>query len=335
MEKLYLIIFAVVFFAMISIPIISIDSDVKTIDQTEKITTKPSDSIKKTDDKKTEEKVNVFMSKDKKVSTVDLSEYLLGVCLTEMDESYPDEAIKAQAVAAHTLYLYRKAENVKKDYDITDNYAVDQGYLDESGRKEKYKDKQAEIETRVKKLVNEVKNKVIYYKDKPILAVYHDTSGGKTENAKDIWGGDYPYLQSVESVSDLLNPSYSSVVTYTKAEFLSRLKSLGGSLPKKSADFIGKSTTTGSGTVKSIIIGKKSFSGDKIRAAFGLRSANFDLKYENKKFVFTVRGFGHGVGMSQYGAKYMAEKGSGYTEILNWYYKNCEIKGWYFNFDKV
>ena len=98
---------------MISIPIISIDSDVKTIDQTEKITTKPSDSIKKTDDKKTEEKVNVFMSKDKKVSTVDLSEYLLGVCLTEMDESYPDEAIKAQAVAAHTLYLYRKAENLK------------------------------------------------------------------------------------------------------------------------------------------------------------------------------------------------------------------------------
>lgn len=322
MEKLYLCIFAIIFFAMIAIPLIAIETDVKSV--TDKKETSNSNITVSED---TTEKIKVYMTNEKKTKSVSLSEYLLGVCLTEMDESYPDEAIKAQAVAAHTLLLYRANENSDKEYDITDDYSVDQGYLDKNGRKKKYGDELKPLENRVKKLVDCVKNKVIYYDEKPILAVYHDTSGGKTENAKDIWGEDYPYLVSVESISDLLNPSYMSTVTYTKQEFSSRLKTLGASLPKSEKNYIGESKTTDSGTVKTIKIGGKSFSGQKIREVFSLRSANFDLAYADKKFTFTVRGFGHGVGMSQYGASFMANEGSTYEDILKWYYKGCEIKG--------
>lgn len=324
MEKLYILIFSVIFLAMLTIPLISVQNNDKTCIKTEKTEVKTTSNI--TLKKSEEEKVKIYLSDKKQVSEITLSEYLVGVVMTEMDESYPDEALKAQAVAAHTLLLYRQKENKNKDYDITDDYSLDQGYLNEENRQKKYGDIYETTEKRVKKLVNSVKNKVIYYKNEPILAVYHDTSGGKTENAKDIWGGDYPYLVSVESISDLLNPSYLSTVTYTKQEFESRLKELGVSLPKSEKNYIGKAKTTESGTIKSIVIAEKSFSGQKIREAFNLRSANFDLKYDDKKFVFTVRGFGHGVGMSQYGALFMAKEGSNYKQILKWYYTGCEIK---------
>lgn len=324
MEKLYILIFSVIFIAMLTIPLISVENNDKTGSQNEKPKVKSTSNV--TLKKSEEEKVKIYLSDKKQVSEITLSEYLVGVVMTEMDESYPDEALKAQAVATHTLLLYRQKENKDKDYDITDDYHSDQGYLNKENRQKKYGDVYETTEKRVKKLINSVKNKIIYYKNEPILAVYHDTSGGKTENAKDIWGGDYPYLVSVESISDLLNPSYLSTVTYTKQEFESRLKGLGVSLPKSEKNYIGKAKTTESGTVKSILIAEKNFSGQKIREAFNLRSANFDLKYEDKKFVFTVRGFGHGVGMSQYGALFMAKEGSNYKQILKWYYTGCEIK---------
>ena len=326
MEKLYILIFSVIFLCMLTVPLISVENNDKNDKIPQKTESKTSSVSLKNSEKSEEKKVKIYLSDKKQISEITLSEYLVGVVMTEMDESYPDEALKAQAVAAHTLLLYRQKENKDKDYDITDSYTADQGYMNKASRREKYGKIYKTTENRVKKLVNSVKNKVIYYKNEPILAVYHDTSGGKTENAKDIWGGDYPYLVSVESISDLLNPSYLSTVTYTKQEFESRLKGLGVSLPKSEKKYIGNSKTTESGTVKQIVIAGKTFSGQKIREAFNLRSANFDLKYEDKKFVFTVRGFGHGVGMSQYGALFMAKEGSNYKEILKWYYTGCEIK---------
>lgn len=324
MERLYILIFAIIFFAMLTVPLISVENKTEETKATTKTKAKTSAVTAKIVN--TEEKVKVYISDEKKTYEVTITEYLVGVVMTEMDESYPDEALKAQAVAAHTLLKYRQKENSDKDYDITDDYSIDQGYLTPEGREKKYGESLETTENRVKKLVNSVKNELIFYENEPILAVYHDTSGGKTENAKDIWGGDYPYLTSVESISDLLNPSYLSTVTYTKQEFASKLKAIGGTLPKLEKNYIGEAKTTESGTVKTIKIGKKSFTGQKVREAFSLRSANFDLRYEDNKFVFTVRGFGHGVGMSQYGAKFMADEGSSYKEILQWYYTGCEVK---------
>ena len=323
MKKQYFIFFSVIFISMIAIPLISFKPSEKTIGvlKPEKIT-----KASTTHKKKTQNIFKIYLHETKKIVEMDISEYLLGVVLTEMDDSYPDEALKAQAVAAHTLLEFRKKENVDKKYDITDDYSIDQGYMTYEKRKEKYGKSLEALEKRVKPLIQMVKNEIIYYDDKPILAVYHDTSGGKTENAKDIWGGDYKYLTSVESISDLLNPKYLSTVTYTKEEFSSKIKQLNIKLNDKPETFVGDVTTTNSGTVLKIVLGKKSFTGSQIRSAFDLRSSNFDLRYENNKFTFTVRGYGHGVGMSQYGAKSMAKEGSNYKEILKWYYKGTEIK---------
>ena len=325
-NKLYLTIFITIFFAILIIPLGAVELDTKTVEkntiQTTKVNkknaiTKPIDSVK------------ILMSESKKVEEISLSEYLLGVVLSEMDESYQDEALKAQIVAAHTLLQFRKKENKGEKYFITDDYKIDQAYMNYSKRKAKYKKALKKLEKRVKPLIKEVKNKIIYYNNKPILAVYHDTSGGKTENCKDIWGGTYPYLVSVDSISDLLNPAYLSTLTYTRQEFSTKLKSLKVKLPSNINSFIGKVETTNSGTVKTIKLGNKIFKGSEIRTAFSLRSANFDLKLVDEKFVFTVRGYGHGVGMSQYGAKIMAKEGSDYQTILKHYYTGVEIKGWY------
>ena len=125
----------------------------------------------------------------------------------------------------------------------------------------------------------------------------------------------------------MLNPAYLSTVTYTIPEFSARLKKLKITLPKNIHSFIGEVKTTNSGTVKSIILANKSFTGAQIRSAFSLRSANFDLKFNDDKFTFTVRGYGHGVGMSQYGARILAKEGSDYKSILKYYYTGVEIKG--------
>ncbi len=324
MKRQYLTFLLIIFIAMITIPLISFKPNNKTISVS--TVTKITKSTTTTTKKPIEETLIIYLHESKKTVEISISEYLLGVVLTETDDTYPDEALKAQAVAAHTLLEFRKKENSDKKYDITDDYSIDQGYMTYEKRKAKYGDILEKLENRVKPLIKEVENEIIYYNDQPILAVYHDTSGGKTENAKDIWGGDYEYLTSVESISDLLNPKYLSTVTYTKDEFLSKIRQLGIKSIDKPETFIGETTTTNSGTVLKINLGKKSFTGAKIRSVFELRSANFDLRYQDNKFTFTVRGYGHGVGMSQYGAKSMADEGSNYKQILKWYYKGTQIK---------
>lgn len=327
MKKLYLVLFAFVFFAMATTPIIAVKNE-NLITANAEIKVKKSEKIRiQTNVLKNnnEEQFLVYITDKRKIEKVSLSEYLLGVLSCEMDESYPLEALKAQAVAAHTLLLYKKAQNKGENYDITDSYLTDQGYYTAGKRLKKYGDETSKLEEKLLLAIGQVKNKIIYYKNKPIMAVYHDTSGGKTENAADVWGKNYPYLKSVNSISDMLNPSFLSTVSFRKSEFEKKLKSIGGKFIKNKA-YIGKITTTSAGSVKKIEIGKNSFSGQKIRETFNLKSANFDLKYEDKRFLFTVRGFGHGVGMSQYGAYYMAKKGSDYKSILNWYYKACKIK---------
>ncbi|MBQ5590662.1 MAG: stage II sporulation protein D [Clostridia bacterium] len=324
MERLYLIIFAIIFFAMLTVPLISIKDSGENLKIKENQSAFSSQTT--TLKPKSENIVKIFLSDEKKIKEISKEEYLVGVVLCEMDESYPDEALKAQAVAANTLLIKKREQNASKKYDITDDFSIDQGYLTPEKRAKKYQKVLEKLEKRAKSVVKSVKNEAIYYKNEPILALYHDTSGGKTENAKDIWGGDYPYLVSVNSVSDLLNPAYLSTVTYSKSDFENLLKNFSVKFSKDKSKYIGEAKRTNSGTVKEITIGGKTFTGQKLREIFSLRSANFDLKFEEDKFVFTVRGYGHGVGMSQFGAKSMAKDGSDYKEILEWYYKGCKVK---------
>ena len=157
------------------------------------------------------------------------------------------------------------------------------------------------------------------------MAVYHAISAGKTETAKNVWGTDYPYLQSENSVCDLLSPDFYSEVNVSVDDFIKKITELGVEISGETANIIGKCNKSPSGTVLDIELCGNKITGAKIREAFELRSSAFDVVFKNNNFVFTVSGYGHGVGMSQFGANYLAKQGSDYKEIITTYYRGCEI----------
>ena len=148
---------------------------------------------------------------------------------------------------------------------------------------------------------------------------------GKTENSRDIWGGELPYLKAVSSPGDKLSPDYASEVSVS-AEELKRKLGSECTLSGDPAAYFGEPERTDSGSVLTVSVCGNEITGGKIRSIFNLRSLNFSVKYADGNFVFTVLGYGHGVGMSQYGANYMAKQGSDFKEILTYYYTDCKVE---------
>ncbi len=272
--------------------------------------------------------VKVMNASSKNITEMNLKEYLIGVVAEEVNPAFHEEAIKAQIVAAHTKLEYTKLHKNGnlKDADITDSASSHQGFLTEDEQREKWGENYNAYREKIAKCVDEVLNVIISYENEPINAVFHAISNGQTENASDVWGGNYPYLVSVQSVGDKLSPAYHSKVTVTKEEFMKKLTEKDADLSEKPEKWINKITNTSTGMVSKIVIGGKEFKGTEIRTLFGLKSSTFTVKYEDNNFTFTVCGYGHGVGMSQYGADYMARQGFKYDEILKHYYKNVELK---------
>lgn len=288
-----------------------------------------------TDREYADKKVKVLVSSGE-VTQIPLFEYLCGVLSGEMPASYETEALKAQCVAAFTYMVYRmegekahpglisehKGAYVCTDYTHCKAYISEQDAISKWGQEwyNKYWDK-------IESAVSSVLGKVITYDSKPINAVFHSMSAGKTENARDVWGADIPYLVSVESLADKESSSYESTVTISETDFESALieENSGCDLTQEVSDWIGEIERTEAGGIKSIIIGGISFKGEDIRRIFSLRSSNFDLSFVDGNFIFKVRGYGHGVGMSQNGANEMALEGELYDEILKYYYKGTQI----------
>ncbi len=271
--------------------------------------------------------VKVMSVSSNNITEMSLKEYLLGVVAGEMNASYHEEALKAQIIAAHTLLLYTKEHNTKdlKGADITDSYALHQAYITPEAQKEKWKDNYESYREKIEKCIDEVGELTLQYNDEYICAVFHAISNGTTENATDVWGGNYPYLVSVSSIGDKLSSAYQSQVKFNKDEFKEKLKKNDLDFSGKPEKWIEKITNTDTGMVKTITICGKEFKGTDIRKLFDLRSSTFACKYDNDEFVFTVNGYGHGVGMSQYGANYMAQQGFNYKEILKHYYTDVDI----------
>ena len=209
---------------------------------------------------------------------------------------------------------------------IRDSSGIDQGYLTRAQAREKWGDKADEYEKKLDEIVKSVAGITVKYEGQYAETLYHAVSGGRTESAETVWGQAIPYLVPVQSVGDLMASDYSSTATFTKEEFLKNLNSISksGSLTL-SDDFVGPKSCSDSGTVTSFTLCGESFTGKDLRSAFSLRSANFDISSDDNNVTFTVRGWGHLVGMSQNGAKIMAEQGNSYKEILLWYYPGCEI----------
>lgn len=272
--------------------------------------------------------VKVMNASSKNITEMSLRDYLIGVVASEINAAYHEEAIKAQTVAAHTMLLYSKEYKNEglNGADISDSSATHQGFLTEDEQREKWGENYDAYREKIEKCVDEVIDFTIQYDGESINAVFHSISNGQTENATDVWGGEYPYLVSVNSVGDKLSPAYNSEVTVTEEKFKEIMENEGAELKENPADYVGEITNTDTGMVKTIIIGRKTFKGTEIRTLFGLKSSTFTVKYDDGNFVFTVSGYGHGVGMSQYGADYMARQGFTYEEILKHYYTNTEIK---------
>lgn len=274
------------------------------------------------------EKVEVFRvcaSESGEVSEIKTEDYIFGVVAAEMPALYHEEALKAQAVAAYTYACSRKAQNKNKSYDITTDHTLDQSYITETKAREKWGENADEYIDKIKGAVNAVKGYMITYNGSPITAVYHAISAGKTEDCKDIWGSELAYLKPVTSEGDKLSANYISEEKFT-AEKLKEKLTDEVVFEGDAATWFGKSARTDSGTVTEIKLCNETLRGDRIRSVLGLRSSNFEVKYSNGEFIFTVYGYGHGVGMSQNGANYMAKQGSNFKEILNHYYTDCKIE---------
>lgn len=269
------------------------------------------------------ENFKVLISKSRETVTLTREQYLFGVVAGEMPALYEEEALKAQAVCAYTFLKWRQKENSDKDYDITDNYQIDQCYISEQQALEKWGDKATEYSQKIKNAIASVSGEALTYNGEIILSVYHALSSGTTESAGNVWGKDYPYLQSVSSIGDKLATNYITTVTATKEKIE---KDFSVTVPMGlKGTFTDFNRTTTAGTVKSLKICGEEFSGSEVREILGLKSTNFEVSLKDNIFTFTVYGYGHGVGLSQNGANYMAQQGSTYKEILAHYYNSTEI----------
>ncbi len=270
--------------------------------------------------------VDVFRSDYQETVNIDFFEYVCGSVAAEMPLSYHEEALKAQAIACYTNALRLKEED-DESYDITDDSSLHQGYLTEQERKVKWGEDFEKYENKLKNIVTQVENQALYYDNQLCIAAFHAICSGKTETAENLWGYAVPYLISVKSPGDNLSPQYSSVVAFQKNEFISCTKKLDSDIQVKTLKNVIKITEKSkSGTVLKATINGKEFSGEDIRKAFSLRSSAFTVKSTKNSITFNVTGYGHGVGMSQYGADFMARQGSNYEEILKHYYKGVEIR---------
>ena len=249
-----------------------------------------------------------------------LEEYLTGVVLAEMPASFEPEALKAQAVVART-YTRKRMEDSKhdgaaicRDPGCWQSWRSESDYLDSGGQT-------GDLE-KVRQAVADTDGLVLRYDGKLIDATYFSCSGGATEDAVAVWGQDVPYLQSVQSPGEEDAPRFTDSVTFSAAEFAEKLGIPEGGSP---ADWFGNVTFTDGGGVDTMVIRGKEFTGPQLRSRLKLRSTAFEITVSENTITVTTRGFGHRVGMSQYGAQAMAESGSTCAEILAHYYTGAEL----------
>ena len=253
------------------------------------------------------------------IETIPLEQYLIGVLSGEMPVSYELEALKAQAVAARTYTLKKMETNKNNQYDIVDN-TNDQMYLDDNYLKNAWRENYDDYIKKIKKALNETSGEYLTYDGQIIKAFFFSTSSGKTENCKDVFGENLPYLVSVSSTWDENSPSYLDKKTFSKKEFYEKLN-----LPyEENLNIDIKRNDTNS--INTIKINNNELKGTEFRYELDLRSTNIDIKETDNKIEITSKGFGHGVGLSQFGAQQLALKGYKYDEILKYYYQGTEFK---------
>lgn len=255
------------------------------------------------------------------IDRVFFEEYVKGVLAGEMPTSFDLEALKAQAVAARSYVLKKMEQNKEKDYDVVDT-VMNQVYLDDATLKEKWKDKYEEKNNKIKQAIVETKGEYMTYNNEVIEAFFFSTSTGKTENSGEVFQTQLPYLKSVDSAWDEeVSPVFSQDNNLSLEEFYQKLN-----IEYNPNLKIEITKTTSTGRIKELKINDHEFKANDIYQKLNLRSTFFNIKQKDNQVEITTKGYGHGVGMSQYGALAMAKKGYKYQDILKYYYQGVEIK---------
>ena len=260
-----------------------------------------------------------------------LERYLTGVVRGEMPASFEMEALRAQAAAERSYVYYQLAAGRKDahpDADFCTDHTCCSAYLSETAAREKWGGDFAPWNTRVEQAVSDTDGQVVLYNGRPILAVFHSSSAGRTAAAGDVWSGDLPYLVSVDSPEgEETVPNYYSTVTFTAAEAKEKLLAAYPELKLSGTPdrWFGAAAENGSGRVETVSVGGTDIEGTELRRIFGLRSACFTVAADSESVTFRVTGYGHGVGMSQYGANQLAREGKTWQEILEWYYTGVTV----------
>lgn len=268
-----------------------------------------------------------------KIMTVDDRTFLCGTVASEMSPLAPTEALKAQAVASYTYYS-RIRQNERKSPTASlggADFAADPQnwniYITKEEMQKRWGNNYDKYSQLINAAANSVSSQVLKYNGQLIDATYFAISSGNTEDAQDVWGSKCPYLISVASPYDVFAGGYETTMTFSEAEMKSKILAINSkaNLSNSASDWIGKIDRSNAGGVKTIVIGGQTLTGSQIRTGFGLRSSDFTIFYADGKFTFTVKGYGHGVGMSQTGAEAMAKQGSNYKQILAWYYPTTTL----------
>ncbi len=275
------------------------------------------------------EYVDVYIADEDRVEKMEVSQYLKGVVAAEMPASFEQEALKAQAVAARTYLEEKRQETPPPEHKgaavCTDSTHCCAWTSEEQWVSQIDPDKADEYRDKISNAVDSTDGEIITYGGEPISAVFHSTSSGMTERAADVWGNDVPYLQSVVSEGEEKSPKFTSEYTCTVDEYKAKISENvpGADMDKELISDIVRSEA--GGIISAVVCGVR-ISGTELRNIFGLRSANITVESDGNTVKFSVKGSGHGVGMSQYGANHLASVGKSYTEILAAYYIGTTVE---------
>lgn len=278
------------------------------------------------------ETISVYIAKEDKVVDMNVADYLKGVVAAEMPASFEIEALKAQAIAAHS-YLTARMKNYElnstppehKGAMTCTDYTHCKAWISEADRKAAWEESVRDSNwAKICDAVDSTINVTMTFNDEPVNAVFHSTSSGMTEASKDVWGGDIPYLQSVESVGDMQSPKYSSNMVLSIEDFMKKAEEKITDVDW-SKELISNINRSSSGGIVTLSVGGQEIKGTLFRTIYELRSTNIEFDITDSTITMNVKGYGHGVGMSQYGANYLAQQGKTYKEILENYYTGVVI----------
>ena len=277
------------------------------------------------------EKIKVYRTLQDKIEEVDLEEYICGVVANEMQVSFEDEALKAQAIASRTYLVSKKINScpIANGSDICDS-AHCQVYSSKDELISKWGEENGEkYWNKIKSAVDDTKGMILTYKGELVLyPLFFSTSSGETESAIDASLGDIPYLVSVESKGEEVSPKYTSKKEMALSDLVSAINSKYPTSGVNTSNLSSKLQVmerSEAGGVITLAVGNDEIKGSDFRVIAGLNSTNFTYSINENTIVFECKGYGHGVGMSQWGANVMAKEGKSYDEILKHYYTGINI----------